>query len=267
MIDLDRLRILHAVATSGSLSAAARALGSSQPAVSHHVRALEREVGTPLVARAGRGVRLTAAGEALAGHAAAILDRLAVAEEEVAALAGLRAGRVRVAAFPSAAAALVPPALAALAAAHPGLAVTLVEAESRPRPPPWSATARSTSRWASPTTTPATPASPPCPGPRRPRDRAAPATGWPAARPWTSPTWPRRPGSPAARAAATTCCASATPRASRRASPSRPTTTSPCRGSSPARAGRRPAPPPGAARPHVTRRGRPAGSSATPRGP
>ncbi len=129
MIDLDRLRILHAVATSGSLSAAARALGSSQPAVSHHVRALEREVGTPLVARAGRGVRLTAAGEALAGHAAAILDRLAVAEEEVAALAGLRAGRVRVAAFPSAAAALVPPALAALAAAHPGLAVTLVEAE------------------------------------------------------------------------------------------------------------------------------------------
>jgi DNA-binding transcriptional LysR family regulator len=97
--------------------------------VSHHIARLEEEVGTPLVTRDGRGVRLTEAGAALAAHADELLARLAAAEEDVAAIAGLRAGHVRLAAFPSATATLVPPALAALRAAHPGVTVSLVEHE------------------------------------------------------------------------------------------------------------------------------------------
>src|ERR671910_3562255 len=99
--------MLRAVAREGSLSAAARALGYTQPAVSHHIARLEQEVGTALVTRLGRGVRLTDAGRMLVEHADAVLLRLSAAEEEVAAIAGLRAGRVRIAAFPSASATLL----------------------------------------------------------------------------------------------------------------------------------------------------------------
>ena len=121
--------MLREVARLGSMSAAARALSYTQPAVSHHVARLEAEVGTPLVVRHGRGVRLTEAGRVLVGHADAVLTRLAAAEEEVAAIAGLRAGRVRLAAFPTATAGIVPQALAALRKRAPGVTVTLVEAE------------------------------------------------------------------------------------------------------------------------------------------
>jgi DNA-binding transcriptional LysR family regulator len=129
MIGTNRLRVIQQVARNGSLAAAARALSYTQPAVAHHVAELEREVGTPLVVRHGRGVRLTEAGEALAGHADAILSRLGAAQEEVEAIAGLRAGRVRIAAYPTAAATLVPPALAALRADHPAVDVSLLELE------------------------------------------------------------------------------------------------------------------------------------------
>lgn len=117
------------MAREGSLSAAARALDYTQPAVSHHVARLEAEVGTPLLVRGGRGVRLTEAGRALVQHADAVLSRLASAEDEIAALAGLRAGRVRLAAFPSASATLVPIAARALKDAHRGVTVSLIEAE------------------------------------------------------------------------------------------------------------------------------------------
>ena len=129
MLDLRRLLVLRAVARHGSLSAAARQLGYTQPAVTHHIRRLEREVGTPLVTRAGRGIRLTEAGQALVSHADAVSARLAAAEEQVAAIAGLRAGRVRLASFPSSSAALIPAALARLRARQPLLEVSLVEAE------------------------------------------------------------------------------------------------------------------------------------------
>ncbi|HEV8652939.1 MAG TPA: LysR family transcriptional regulator [Actinomycetes bacterium] len=129
MLDLRRLLVLRAVARHGSLSAAARQLGYTQPAITHHIRRLEREVGTPLVARAGRGIRLTEAGQALAAHVDAVSARLAAAEEEVAAIAGLRAGRARLASFPSGSATLVPAALARLRASHPLVGVSLVEAE------------------------------------------------------------------------------------------------------------------------------------------
>lgn len=121
--------MLRAVAATGSFSAAGRELGCTQPAVSQQMKALEASVGTPLLVRSGRDMRLTQAGEALVRHAAGILAGLTAAEEEVAAIAGLRAGRVRLVSFPSGSSTLVPTALAALRAAHPGTRVSLEEAE------------------------------------------------------------------------------------------------------------------------------------------
>ncbi|MER5893710.1 LysR family transcriptional regulator [Streptomyces sp. NPDC001876] len=129
MIEARHLRVLRAVATTGSFSAAARDLGCTQPAVSQQMKALESSAGTPLLIRTGREMRLTQAGEALVRHASGILAGLTAAEEEVAAIAGLRAGRVRLVSFPSGSSTLVPGALAALRAAHPGTRVSLVDAE------------------------------------------------------------------------------------------------------------------------------------------
>lgn len=129
MIEARHLRVLRAVAATGSFSAAGRELGCTQPAVSQQMKALESSVGTPLLIRTGREMRLTQAGEALVRHGAGILAGLTAAEEEVAAIAGLRAGRVRLVSFPSGSSTLVPTALAALRAAHPGTRVSLEEAE------------------------------------------------------------------------------------------------------------------------------------------
>ncbi|WEH40120.1 LysR family transcriptional regulator [Streptomyces sp. AM 2-1-1] len=129
MIEARHLRVLRAVATTGSFSAAARELGFTQPAISQQMKALETSAGTPLLIRTGREMRLTQAGEALVRHASGILAGLTAAEEEVAAIAGLRAGRVRLVSFPSGSSTLVPSALAALRAEHPGTQVSLVEAE------------------------------------------------------------------------------------------------------------------------------------------
>ncbi|ANS67354.1 transcriptional regulator [Streptomyces lincolnensis] len=129
MIEARHLRVLRAVATTGSFSAAGRELGCTQPAVSQQMKALEASVGTPLLVRGGREMRLTQAGQTLVRHAAGILAGLTAAEEEVAAIAGLRAGRVRLVSFPSGSSTLVPTALAALRAAHPGTRVSLEEAE------------------------------------------------------------------------------------------------------------------------------------------
>jgi DNA-binding transcriptional LysR family regulator len=129
MIEARHLRVLRAVAATGSFSAAARSLGCTQPAVSQQMKALEGSAGTPLLIRTGREMRLTQAGEALVRHASGILAGLTAAEEEVAAIAGLRAGRVRLVSFPSGSSTLVPAALAALRADHPGTRVSLEEAE------------------------------------------------------------------------------------------------------------------------------------------
>lgn len=128
-LDAAALRLVQAVRDTGSVTAAARVLGLTQPAASQQLRVVERAVGTPVVVRAGRGIRLTEAGEVLARNAAAVQAALDATVEEVAAVASLRAGRVRVAAFPSAAATLLPGALATLRAAHPGLTSTFAEAE------------------------------------------------------------------------------------------------------------------------------------------
>src|SRR3954451_1947068 len=116
MLDVKRLRVLREVAAHGSFSAAAEALAYTQSAVSQQIAALEREAGTVLVDRSARGVTLTDAGEALVRHADAILARLADAEAELEAIAGLRGGRLRLVAFPSAGATIAPRAISTLPA-------------------------------------------------------------------------------------------------------------------------------------------------------
>ncbi len=125
------MRVLREVAVRGSFSAAAEALSFTQSAVSQQIAALERETGATLVERSARGVRLTDAGRALVKHTDAILARLTEAESELEAIAGLRGGRVRMAAFESAAATLMPPAIAAYRSLHPAveLSMTLAEPE------------------------------------------------------------------------------------------------------------------------------------------
>jgi DNA-binding transcriptional LysR family regulator len=130
MLDVTRLRVLVAVARHGSVTAAARALRYAQPSISHHLSRLEAETGSQLVQRVGRGIRLTDAGRVLADRAEEILGRLDAAEAELAAHAGLRAGRVRLAAFPSALGTFVPRAAAAFAANHPGVELRFTEAEA-----------------------------------------------------------------------------------------------------------------------------------------
>jgi molybdate transport repressor ModE-like protein len=125
MLDVRRLRVLRAVAQHGSFSAAAEALSYTQSAVSQQIAALEREAGAVLVERGARGVRLTDAGRALVAHAEDILARLDAAERELEAIAGLRGGRVRLVAFSSAAASIVPPAIAEFRRCHPGVELSL----------------------------------------------------------------------------------------------------------------------------------------------
>ncbi|HEY2442990.1 MAG TPA: LysR family transcriptional regulator [Streptosporangiaceae bacterium] len=129
MLDLTRLRVLEAVARNGSVTAAARELNYAQPSVSHHLARLEAETGATLFQRAGRGIRLTDAGRMLAERAAEILGRMEAAETELAAQVGLRDGRVRLAAFPSALGTLVPAAAATMAVRYPGIDLMLTEAE------------------------------------------------------------------------------------------------------------------------------------------
>lgn len=131
MLDVRRMRVLREVAQRGSFSAAAEALSFTQSAVSQQIAALEREAGTVLVQRSARGVRLTEAGEALVRHTEAILARLAEAESELEAIAGLKGGRLRMAAFESAGATLMPLAIATFRERHPAveLSMTLLEPE------------------------------------------------------------------------------------------------------------------------------------------
>ncbi len=129
MLNVARLQVLKEVAYRGSLSAAAAALTYSQSAVSQQIAALEAEAGMALLERHPRGVSLTAAGQTLVGHAEGILSRVEVAEASLAAIAGLRAGRLRLASFPTAGATLMPLALARFRSAYPNVEVTLAEGE------------------------------------------------------------------------------------------------------------------------------------------
>ncbi|WP_371614541.1 LysR substrate-binding domain-containing protein [Streptomyces sp. NBC_00454] len=129
MIDPRRLRILRAVADHRTVTAAAAALYLTPSAVSQQLAALEQETGHSLLTRSGRGVRLTAAGEILLGHAHEVLAQLERAEAELAAYAGGSAGEVTVAAFATGIAEVLAPAIARLAVDHPGIRLRVRDAE------------------------------------------------------------------------------------------------------------------------------------------
>jgi DNA-binding transcriptional LysR family regulator len=129
MLNVGRLRVLTEVAKRGSFSGAADALSYTQSAVSQQVATLEAETGTTLLERHARGVSLTPAGAALVEHAEGILARLEAAEAELSAIAGLRAGRLRMASFPTAGATLMPLAIATFRSTYPDIELTLSEGE------------------------------------------------------------------------------------------------------------------------------------------
>ncbi|MEU3299975.1 MULTISPECIES: LysR family transcriptional regulator [unclassified Streptomyces] len=125
MLDVRRMQVLRAVVSSGSVTAAAGRLGYTPSAVSQQVAALEKEAGTALLERVGRGVRPTAAGLLLTEHAAAISRQVAEAETALADLKEGRTGRLSVRYFATVGAPLVAPALARLRRDHPGVQVEL----------------------------------------------------------------------------------------------------------------------------------------------
>jgi DNA-binding transcriptional LysR family regulator len=130
VLDIKRLRVLKEVVETGSVSAAAAVLNYTPSAISQQVTALERETGTVLLEQAGRGVRPTAAALLLCDHAARVLAAMDEAEDALAALRAGHAGRVRVGAFPTAGASLVPQALASFERRLPNVRLDLVVAET-----------------------------------------------------------------------------------------------------------------------------------------
>jgi molybdate transport repressor ModE-like protein len=129
MLDVKRIRVLREVVLQGSFSGAAESLHLSQSAISQQVAALEREVGQPLLERTSEGPKLTAAGEVLASHGDAVIARLDEAERELAEIAGLEEGRLRLMSFPTASATLVTRAMADFRARFPNIELHFAEGE------------------------------------------------------------------------------------------------------------------------------------------
>jgi DNA-binding transcriptional LysR family regulator len=126
MLDVRRLRVLKAVVDTGSVKGAAQRLSYSPSAISQHIGALEREAGTTLLEKVGRGVRPTAAGELLAEHAGGVIARIAEAEQALESLRAGHTGRLRMVAFPTAGAAFVPLAVTTFRERCPEVAVDLI---------------------------------------------------------------------------------------------------------------------------------------------
>jgi DNA-binding transcriptional LysR family regulator len=129
MNDLRRLRAFHAVAAHGSFSAAGLELGYAQSVVSHHVAALERELGLTLINRGTRPVTPTDAGARLLHHAEIVLGHVTAAEDDLRAIAGLQGGTLKVGAFLSACNTFLPPALARFEQAHPAVELEFEQLE------------------------------------------------------------------------------------------------------------------------------------------
>ncbi|CAL9451077.1 LysR family transcriptional regulator [Streptomyces sp. enrichment culture] len=129
MLDLQRLRALHAVSVHGSVGAAASALGFTPSAVSQQIAKLERETRTVLLEREGRGVRLTAEARHLVVAAQELLAIVERAETELEERRGVPSGRLTIAAFASAARGLLPGVLADLGRRHPALDARLSEVD------------------------------------------------------------------------------------------------------------------------------------------
>lgn len=128
-IDSTELRILHMLATTGSLTAAAAALGLSQPAVSQRIKRVETRLAVPLIERQGRGIRLTPAGTILAEHGRTVVAEIDAALAAIDDLRGERGGVLRLVGFPSASATIVPAVMRRLAAEAPEVSLQYREAE------------------------------------------------------------------------------------------------------------------------------------------
>lgn len=129
-MDIAGLTAFREVAVHGSITAAAKSLRYTQSAVSRQIAALEESLAAQLFDRGSRGVRLTDEGRLLFGHAEAVLDRLETARRDLAALRDLDGGRLRIGAFATAEAVLVPRAMAAFRAAHPRVELSLSDGVS-----------------------------------------------------------------------------------------------------------------------------------------
>lgn len=128
-IDSTELRILHALALSGSLTATAGQLGLSQPAVSQRIKRVETRLAVPLIERSGRGIRLTPAGRILAEHGRTVVSEIDAALAAIDDLRGERAGTLRLVGFPSASATVVPAIMRSLAVEAPEVSLQYREAE------------------------------------------------------------------------------------------------------------------------------------------
>jgi DNA-binding transcriptional LysR family regulator len=128
MLEPRRLLTFREVAERRSFSRAAEALALTQPAVSQQVGALERQLGAELLERGPGGLALTEAGELLLEHANALADRLNLADAQLRELVASAGARLRVGAFPSALASVVPDAIAALRASDPDVLIEAQEA-------------------------------------------------------------------------------------------------------------------------------------------
>ena len=128
-IDSTELRILHALATTGSLTAAAASLGLSQPAVSQRIKRVETRLAVPLIERQGRGIRLTTAGNILADHGRTVVAEIDAALAAIEDLRGERGGTLRMVGFPSASATIVPGMMRRMADETPEVALQYREAE------------------------------------------------------------------------------------------------------------------------------------------
>jgi DNA-binding transcriptional LysR family regulator len=130
-MDIPLLRTFSEVARSGSITGAARSLGYTQSAVSRQIATLEAKVGARLLDRRARGVVLTEHGRSLLPHAKALLARLEAARHDLEAVGRLDGGHLRLGAFPTANAALIPLAMADFASTHPHVSLSLIEGTTR----------------------------------------------------------------------------------------------------------------------------------------
>lgn len=129
MLNFERLRVLHAVSTTGSVSGAARVLHVTTSAISQQMARLERETGQRLAERQGRGIRLTEAGLLLARNAGYLLAQVEQVEADLAGHSGAVTGTLNIAAFATAARGLLPGVLQDLRSRYPDLSVSLSEQE------------------------------------------------------------------------------------------------------------------------------------------
>jgi DNA-binding transcriptional LysR family regulator len=130
MLGVWRLQLLREISRRGSIKAAAEAMSITPSAVSQQLAILEREAGVELLEKSGRRVRLTDAAALLVRHADTITGAIAAAEADLASMQQLVTGTLRVAAFPTAARAVMPPVMTALSRLHPALRVTLRDLEA-----------------------------------------------------------------------------------------------------------------------------------------